>query len=78
MALKGRLKQGVTRGCFGRNMQLEDMAREAARLGAKCFDLLPPQSWPVVQKYGLVPDMVAGGGSISEACNRKEYHAKLE
>jgi hydroxypyruvate isomerase len=78
MALKGRLKQGVTRGCFGRGMPLEDMAREAARLGARCFDLLAPQYWPVVQKEGLVPNMVTGAGSISEACNRKENHAKLE
>jgi hydroxypyruvate isomerase len=76
---KGRLKQSVTRGCFGKKgMSLEDMAREAARLGAKGFDLIGPQDWPVLKKYGLAPSMSPGGATIAEGINRKENHAVIE
>src|SRR6187455_907347 len=40
---KGRLKQGVTRGVFARtNWSLDDMCREAAKLGVEGLDLLVP------------------------------------
>jgi len=76
---KGRLKQAVTRGCFrGTNFSLEDMCREAARLGALGFDLIGPADFPVLKKYGLVPTMVPGGSGIRDGINRKEHHAKIE
>jgi len=75
---KGRLKQAVTRGCFGRGMALEDMARHAARLGVKGFDLIGEPDWPVLKKYGLVPTMAPGAGNIRDALNRKEDHDRLE
>jgi hydroxypyruvate isomerase len=77
---KGRLKQSVTRGVFGRTMSLEDSCREAARLGCKGYDLIGPADWPTLKKYGLVPAMYppGPGGNIPEALNRKENHEKLE
>lgn len=72
---KGKLKQAVTKGVFGRGKSLDEMAREAARLGAKGFDLIGPKDWPILKKYGLVPTMVpGGGGTIPDALNRKENH----
>jgi len=78
-ARKGRIKQGVTRGVFGRGASLEDSCREAAKLGIKGFDLIGPSDWPTLKKYGLVPSMYPGGpgGTIPEALNRKENHDKL-
>src|SRR4051812_50704 len=77
---KGRIKQGVTRGVFGRGATLEDSCREAARLGIKGFDLIGPADWPTLKKYGLVPSMYPGGpgGTIPVALNRKENHARLQ
>jgi hydroxypyruvate isomerase len=77
---KGRLKQSVTRGVFGRGMSLEDSCREAARLGCKGYDLIGPADWPTLKKYGLVPAMYppGPGGNIPDALNRKENHDKLE
>jgi hydroxypyruvate isomerase len=77
---KGRIKQGVTRGVFGRGMSLDDCCREAARLGIKGFDLIGPQDWPTLKKYGLIPTMYppGPGGNIPDALNRKENHEKLE
>jgi hydroxypyruvate isomerase len=75
---KGRIKQGVTRGVFGRGASLEDSCRDAARLGIKGFDLIGPENWPTLKKYGLVPSMYPGpGGTIADALNRKENHDKL-
>lgn len=76
---KGRIKQAVTRGCFrGLKFTLEDMAREAARLGARGFDLIGPEGFPVLKKYGLIPTMVPGGSDIKNGINRKENHSVIE
>src|SRR5450432_121415 len=77
---KGRLKQSVTRGVFGRGMAFEDTCREAARLGCKGYDLIGPADWPVLKKYGLIPTMYppGPGGTIPEALNRTENHERLE
>lgn len=76
---KGRLKQGVTRGVFGRGSVLEDSCREAARLGIVAFDLIGPADWPTLKKHGLVPSMYppGPGGTIADALNHKENHDRL-
>jgi hydroxypyruvate isomerase len=77
---RGRMKQSVTRGVFGRGMPLEDACREAARLGCKGFDLIGSADWPTLKKYGLTPAMYppGPGGTIPEALNRKENHERIE
>lgn len=77
---KGRIKQGVTRGVFGRGRALDDSCREAARLGIKAFDLIGPADWPTLKKHGLVPSMYPGGpgGTIPVALNKTANHARLE
>jgi hydroxypyruvate isomerase len=67
----------VARWCFNK-YSVEDLAKEAARIGLKGMDLVEPADWPALQKYGLVPAMIPGGGSIADGWNRKENHAKLE
>src|SRR5579871_4870033 len=75
--LKGRLKQSVARWCYEK-MSLDDLCRAAARIGLKGIDLVDYKEWPTVQKYGLVPAMTPGAGTISDGLNRKENHEKLE
>ncbi len=75
---KGRLKQCVTRGVFGKGMPLEDMCRHASRLGVVGFDLIGPQDFPLLQKYGLIPTMVPGGMTLTGGCNHKEDHSAVE
>lgn len=75
---KGRLKQSACRWCY-RNIPLEDLAKFASEIGLKGIDLLnDPNDWPVVKKYGLIPTMTSGAGTIPDACNRKDLHDKLE
>jgi hydroxypyruvate isomerase len=78
--LKGRIKQGVTRGVFARGMSMEDCCREASRAGILGFDLIGPADWPLLRKYGLTPSMYpqGPGGTIPDALNRTENHDRLE
>jgi hydroxypyruvate isomerase len=77
---KGRLKQSVTAGVFGRGMPFEATCREAARLGCRGYDLVGPAEWPTLKKYGLVPAMypLGPGGTIQDALNRRENHERLD
>src|SRR5262245_23624406 len=76
---KGRLKQAVTRGVFGRNMPLEDACREAARLGCVGFDLIQPADWPTLKKYGLTPTMAPMSfTSFEDGLIHRESHDKME
>ena len=76
-APEGRLKQSVARWCY-QKMSLDDLAKQAARIGLKGIDLISYKEWPVVQKYGLVPAMTPGAGTIADGLNRKENHERLE
>jgi hydroxypyruvate isomerase len=77
--LKGRLKQAVTRGCFGKlSKDVEEMCKIASRLGVKGFDLVGPPEYPVLKKYGIVPTMIYGTRSIPKGINRIENHATCE
>jgi hydroxypyruvate isomerase len=72
----GRIKQSVCRWCYDK-MSLDDLCKNAVRMGLKGIDLLNHQDWPTVQKYGLVPSMTPGTVSIPVGFNRKENHEKL-
>ena len=72
----GRIKQSVCRWCYEK-MSLDDLCKNAARMGLKGIDLLNHQDWPTIQKYGLVPSMTPGPVSIPNGFNRKENHEKL-
>src|SRR5580700_9288051 len=77
---KGRLKQCVTSGVFGRGANFEDTCREAARQGIVGYDLIGPKDWPTLKKYGLIPTMYppGPGGNIPDALHRKGDHERLE
>jgi hydroxypyruvate isomerase len=75
---KGRLRQTVTRGVFGRGMPLEEMCGHAARLGAVGFDLIGPADFPILQKHGLIPTMAPGAMTLAGGCNHREDHPVAE
>jgi len=75
-AQTGRLKQSAARWCY-KDMSLDDLCSNAARIGLKGIDLVNHDEWPTVRKYGLTPAMTPGAGTIPDAWNRKENHAKL-
>jgi hydroxypyruvate isomerase len=78
-ARKGRIKQAVCPGVFkGMKLDVEGQCREAARLGAHGIDLVGPEAFPMLKKYGLLPTMVPGGSGIKDGINDKKNHAAID
>jgi hydroxypyruvate isomerase len=78
---KGRVRQALFRNVFGANptLSFDDMCREAARLGCAGFDLIQPQDWPTLKKYGLVPTMAPSiGVTFQDGLIHKEVHDQVE
>jgi len=68
---QGRLKQSVSKWCF-KNYSLEELCRESKRIGLVGIDLVGPDEWPTIQKFGLVPTMGSVRGERTGPLNRKE------
>ncbi|MBZ5618438.1 MAG: sugar phosphate isomerase/epimerase [Acidobacteriia bacterium] len=76
-ASAGRLKQSAARWCYAK-ISIDDLCRQAAEMGLSGIDLVEPEDWPTLRKYGLVPAMTAGKATIPNGFNRKENHERLE
>lgn len=75
--LKGRINQSVCRWCYGK-IPLEELCQAAKAMGLKSIELLGPNEWPTLKKYGLTCAMAGGAGmGISRGFNRVENHDKL-
>src|SRR5579885_3758346 len=72
----GRLKQSAARWCYSK-VPLEDFCRQAAEMGLSGVDLVEPNEWPTIRKYGLVPTVTQGKARIPDGWNRKESHDRL-
>jgi hydroxypyruvate isomerase len=76
---KGRLKQAVCKGVFkGVKLDNDEMCREVAKVGAWGIDLVGPEMFPFLKKYGLVPTMLPGGSGIKAGINDPKNHAAIE
>src|SRR5579875_3095313 len=75
-ATGGRLKQGVSYWTYQKWFSLDDLCKEAVRIGLKGIDLVTPDQYATVKKYGLVPSMTSGTApnTIPIGLNRLENH----
>jgi hydroxypyruvate isomerase len=62
-ARKGKFKQGCFKTNFDPKWTMEQCAKAAAEIGVKGFDLVGPNDWPLLKKYGLEASM-AGAGPV--------------
>lgn len=74
--LKGRIKQSVSRWCFG-GVSLDDLCIRGKAMGLVGIDLLNEDEWPVAAKHGLICTMANAIGGIGDAWNRVENHDRL-
>ena len=71
---KGRLKQSVSRWCYGK-IPMPEFCKAVAEIGLTAIDLLEEAEWAIVRDHGLVCSMAyAGGGSIGNGLNVKANH----
>jgi len=75
----GRLKQGVSLWTYQKWFDLDALCKEAVRIGIKGIDLVTPDQYATVLKYGLVPSMTSGTApnTIPVGLNRLENHDKV-
>ncbi|HEY9175005.1 MAG TPA: TIM barrel protein [Verrucomicrobiae bacterium] len=81
MKLKGNINHSACRWCYGK-VSLDDLCKAGKEMGLVAIDLLGPNEFDTVKKYGLVCSMVSnptidGLGGIERAFNRVEHHDKL-
>ena len=74
--LKGNVNHSVCKWCYSK-LTLEELAEAASQFGMHSIELLTPDQFPVIKKYGLVCAMSNGPGGISKGFNRIEHHANL-
>jgi hydroxypyruvate isomerase len=70
----GRLKQSVSRWCYGK-IPMPEFCEAVKAMGLTAIDLLQPNEWQSVADHGLLCSMAyAGGGSIKDGLNYKRNH----
>ena len=75
--LKGKINHSVCRWCYP-SIPLEDLCKAAKGMGIAAIDLVGPDEWPVLQRYGLDAAMPHGAGKgIERGFNDPELHDEL-
>ncbi len=72
VATKGRIKQSVSRWCYGK-WSLDELCEVSKRLGLKAIDLLGPGEFETVKKHGLICSLV-NSHSLTDGLADKKYH----
>lgn len=75
--LNGRVKHSVCKWCYN-DIPLDDFCRSVRDLGMHSVELLGPEEWPTLKKYGLTCAMPWGAGNgIVEGFNDPDLHDEL-
>jgi len=78
VVVNGRINQSVCDWCFindcsSKPMTLEELCREAAAMGIKSVELVKPEDWHILKKYGLVNALAPSHGFV-DGFNDKKNH----
>lgn len=77
MSLKGNINHAVCRWCYG-SIPMEEFCKATSEMGIKAIDLVGPEDWPMLKKYGLYSSMCNGAEiNLEDGWNDKKFHAKL-
>lgn len=81
VSMKGNIQHSVCKWCYPK-ISLEDLCKAAKGIGLGSIELLGPEEWPMLAKYGLTCAMttapnIDGLGGITKSFNRVEHHDKL-
>jgi hydroxypyruvate isomerase len=74
--LKGRIKQSVSRWCYG-GIAIDVLCERAKEFGLVGIDLLRENEWEAVKKHGLLCTMAYGIGTIPDGWNQTANHERL-
>jgi hydroxypyruvate isomerase len=75
--LKGRVNHSVCRWCY-QDIPLEDLCKAAKKIGLASIELVGPEEWPLLKKYGLTSALPWGAGKgITQGFNDPTLHDEL-
>jgi len=75
--LKGKINHSVCRWCYDK-IPLDDLCKAAKGIGLTSIDLVGPEEWPALKKYGLTAALTQGAGlGIDKGFNDPQYHNAL-
>ena len=75
--LKGNIRQSVCSWCYP-DLSLDELCLLAKDIGLVGIDLIGPEGWPTLKKYGLISTMCNGAElSLTEGFNDKKNHGQL-
>lgn len=74
--LKGNVHHSVSAWCYS-SFSLDELCKNAAAMGIESVELLGPDQWETVRKYGLTCAMPNGPSGIADGFNRIENHDKM-
>lgn len=75
--LKGRVKHSVCKWCYS-DIPLDEFCMAVRDLGMHSVELVGPDEWPTLKKYGLTCAMPWGAGKgIVEGFNNPDLHDEL-
>jgi hydroxypyruvate isomerase len=75
--LKGKINHSVCRWCY-QDIPLEDLCKAAKNIGLASIELVGPEEWPTLKKYGLTSALPWGAGKgITEGFNNPALHDEL-
>jgi hydroxypyruvate isomerase len=75
--LKGKINHSVCRWCYN-DIPLEDLCKAANKIGIKSIELIGPDEWPIIKKYGLTCAMpMFAGKGLEYGFNDLSLHDEL-
>ena len=75
--LKGRVNHSVCRWCY-KDIPLDDLCKASKNIGLSSIELVGPDEWPTLKKYGLTSALPWGAGlGIEKGFNDPQYHDEL-
>jgi hydroxypyruvate isomerase len=76
--LKNNINHSVCRWCYN-DLTLDQLCAAAKSIGIKGIDLVGPQDWPTLKKYGLDSAMCNGAEiNLTDGFNDPQFHATLQ
>jgi hydroxypyruvate isomerase len=75
--LNGNIRHSVCSWCYP-DLSLDELCLLVKDIGLVGIDLIGPEGWPTLKKYGLISTMCNGAElSLTEGFNHTEYHPQL-
>ncbi len=67
-----RIQQSIVQWCFKKHWNIDELCRQAKRLGCRSVELVDPKDWPTLQKHGLVC-AIASSHTFEKGMNNPKY-----